>query len=133
MEECGDWLLKWRRHLSFQLEYAVARLNRMPGVAHVAKPRACFIIYCDITKLFTGPRPSEAAEYADEPEAREMALMQYLIQVHKVAIFPGLGKFFGLQGNNRYIRMSVGTSREVLKDGLDRLEGGLKAWMMVSK
>lgn len=68
-----------------------------------------------------------AAAAAKEPE---MALMTWLIETHKVAIIPGLDRFFG-PGSTGHIRVAVATSHVILSEALDRLQAGLAEWPSV--
>ncbi|GMH70481.1 hypothetical protein TrRE_jg9501 [Triparma retinervis] len=139
MEECEDWLEEWRSHVKANMAYCVQRLKAMGrlGVGkrrQVGMPEACFVIFADINDVLEKGR-EDAKKEALEMAAAEgmegklgMGLMQWLIKHHKVAIIPGLEDFFG-PGSNGHIRISVSTSREILTDGMDRLENGLIDWL----
>ncbi len=109
MERCYGWLDEFVAHLTGNRDYALARLNAMPGV-RCEKPQATFVIFPDITG--TGMEAE--------------ALVQYLLAEHRVSIVPGGEKFFG-PGSAGHVRICLATSREVLAEGLDRMEAGLRA------
>ena len=49
---------------------------------------------------------------------------EYLKREEQVAIVPGGERFFG-PGSEGHVRICLATSRELLKEGLDRIERGL--------
>ena len=53
-------------------------------------------------------------------------LVKYLAEEYKVALVPGGGFYFG-PGSEGHVRVCLATSFEILKEGLDRMEAGLKA------
>ena len=53
-------------------------------------------------------------------------LATYLREEYKVSLVPGGGFFFG-PGSEGHVRLCLATSFEILKEGLDRMEAGLKA------
>lgn len=109
LERCRDWLAAFVAHLQGNRDYALARLNAMPGI-RCRKSQGTFVLFPDITGL-----GMEAEAFA------ELARREY-----RVAVVPGGEKFFG-PGSAGHIRICLATSREVLKEGLDRLEGAAKA------
>jgi aspartate/methionine/tyrosine aminotransferase len=143
MTEAGShesgWLASWRLHLHACVLYTVTRLNAMEGViANV--PEATFVVWADVSSLLypdndgddggTHLVNDDAVATVDiEPE---FVLMQWLIHEHKVAIIPGLDRFFG-PGSIGHIRISVATSKPILDTALDRLELGIKVWPAARK
>ena len=83
----------------------------MPGVSCV-KPQATFVMFPDVSAL-----PMSAEE-----------LTEYLKKEEKVAIVPGGKQFFG-PGSEGHVRICLATSREILKEGLDRVERGIRKLM----
>jgi bifunctional pyridoxal-dependent enzyme with beta-cystathionase and maltose regulon repressor activities len=85
-------------------DYAVERLQNMPFV-RVRKPQATYLLFIDISstgissELFVSRLGTEA----------------------KLALVPGTARFFG-PGAEGYVRMCFATSREILTEGLNRLE-----------
>ncbi len=106
-ESAAPWLNQFLQHLQSQRDYAVTRLNQMPGVTcHV--PEGTFVVFPNISDL---GRPVEE-------------VVDYLRHDHGLAVVPGSPAFFG-PGALGHIRLSLATSREILAEGLDRLENGL--------
>lgn len=108
MNECFEWLDDYLVHLKANRDYTMERLSKMPGIT-CRKPQATFLVFPDITG--TGLSSSELADF--------------LMKEVKLAIVPGTKNFFG-PGAEGHIRISFATSRGILKEGLDRLERGLK-------
>ena len=79
----------------------------MPGV-RCHKPQATFVIFPDVSAF------SMTAE----------ELTGYLRREEQVAIVPGGSRFFG-PGSEGHVRICLATSREILKEGFDRIERGL--------
>jgi bifunctional pyridoxal-dependent enzyme with beta-cystathionase and maltose regulon repressor activities len=80
----------------------------MPGVK-CTKPQATFVMFPDVSEISIG---------AEE-------LVEYLKKEERLAIVPGGRQFFG-PGSEGHVRICLATSREILKEGLDRMERGLK-------
>ena len=95
-------------HLAENRDYALARLNAMPGVK-CHKSQATFVLYPDIRG--TGMDP--------------VALVELLKERYKLAIVPGGARFFG-PGSEGHVRICLSTSRELLAEGLNRLEACLR-------
>ena len=104
LDSCGYWLDLFRTHLEANRDYAVERLQNMPFV-RVRKPQATYLLFIDISstgissELFVSRLGTEA----------------------KLALVPGTARFFG-PGAEGYVRMCFATSREILTEGLNRLE-----------
>ena len=96
------------RQMAENRDYALERLAGMPGIkCHC--PQATFVIFPDITE--TGMDPVDF-----------VTLMR---EKYRVALVPGGARFFG-PGSEGHIRICLSTSREVLGEGLNRLERGLR-------
>lgn len=108
LKECYGWLDEFVAHLQSNRDYALERLNRMPGVK-CAKPQATFVMFPDVSEI-----PISAEK-----------LVEYLKKEERLAIVPGGKQFFG-PGSEGHVRICLATSREILKEGLDRMERGLK-------
>ena len=111
LDQCYGWLDQFVAHLQSNRDYAYERLNQMPGVSCV-KPQATFVMFPDVSAL-----PMSAEE-----------LTEYLKKEEKVAIVPGGKQFFG-PGSEGHVRICLATSREILKEGLDRVERGIRKLM----
>ncbi len=75
----------------------------------VERPEATYVIWINIKKTGMGSQE----------------LVDFIHEKTKVALVAGSEKMFG-PGAEGYIRLCYATSREVLKEGLDRFEKGLK-------
>lgn len=107
LNECYGWLDQFVAHLQSNRDYAYDRLIHMPGV-RCHKPQATFVIFPDVS--------------AFSMTAEELA--GYLRREEQVAIVPGGSRFFG-PGSEGHVRICLATSREILKEGFDRIERGL--------
>ena len=97
----------FRAQIAENRDYALARIEKMPGIkGH--KPQATFVLFPDITG--TGWDPVD--------------LIDVLKEKYRVALVPGGARFFG-PGSEGHIRICLSTSREVLEEGLNRLEACL--------
>lgn len=108
LEKCRYWVEAFLAHLTENRDYALERIAKMPGIC-CHKPQATFVLFPDIRAL---GMPAE--EFA-----------AFLLKKHQLAIVPGGAKFFG-PGSEGHIRICLATSREVLEEGLNRLEAGLE-------
>lgn len=97
----------FRAQIAENRDYALARIEKMPGIK-CHKPQATFVLFPDITG--TGWDPVE--------------LIDVLKEKYRVALVPGGARFFG-PGSEGHIRICLSTSREVLEEGLNRLEACL--------
>lgn len=108
MEQAYYWVDEFLLHLKGNRDYAVERLKRMP-VIKCYKPQATYLLYVDISGFsMTG------VEFTD-----------FLKENVKLAIVSGGEKFFG-PGSEGHVRICFATSRELLTEGLDRLEKGIE-------
>ena len=111
LDQCYGWLDEFVAHLQSNRDYAWERLNKMPGVSCV-KPQATFVMFPDVSGI-----PMSAEE-----------LVEYLRKEEKVSIVPGGKQFFG-PGSEGHVRICLATSREILTEGLDRVERGIRKLM----
>jgi aspartate aminotransferase len=93
-------------------KYLVERLN---GITHVScrMPQGAFYTFPNFSSYFKG-------RASDKQISDSAGLAEYLLTVAKVALVPGIAF-----GADRFIRFSYATSLEVIKEGLDRIEGAL--------
>ena len=112
LDKCYGWLDEYLEHLQSNRDYALERLNKMPGVK-CNKPQATFVLFPDISEI-----PMKAEEFAE-----------FLTREEKVSIVPGGKRYFGPRSEG-HVRICFATSKEVLKEGLDRMERGIKKIMM---
>jgi aminotransferase len=106
-QSAGDWLARFLVHLRLQRDYAVSRLNRMAKV-RCHTPEGTYVVFPDVSGLGVDIEP----------------LVADLKERHRVAVIPGSPAFFG-PGAAGHIRLSFATSRQILSQGLDRIEAGL--------
>lgn len=97
----------FRAQIAENRDHALARIEKMPGIK-CHKPQATFVLFPDITG--TGWDPVD--------------LIDVLKEKYRVALVPGGARFFG-PGSEGHIRICLSTSREVLEEGLNRLEACL--------
>ena len=107
-EKCWYWVDAFLQHLTVNKNYAVDRLNKMPGIS-CHHPQGCYLVFPDISG--TG----KSGE----------ALADHLLNNGKVAVVPGAEKWFG-PGARGHIRICISTSHSILKEGLDRIENALQ-------
>lgn len=110
LDQSYYWVEEFLEHLVGNRDYICERLNAMKGIT-CHKPQATYMVFPDITG--TG-MTSEAFE-------------AFMLEHVKLAIVPGTDKFFG-PGAEGHVRICFATSREVLEEGLNRLEKGLSIY-----
>jgi len=110
LEKCYYWVDEFMQHMQNNRDYALSRLRAMPGVKHDFTPQATFVVFPDVSGV--GMEPEE--------------LVNYLFEKYKVRIVPGGAKFFG-PGSAGHVRICLATSHEVLAEGLDRIEAGIRS------
>ncbi|CCQ96666.1 conserved hypothetical protein [[Clostridium] ultunense Esp] len=102
------WVDEFIKHLTKNRDYAYERINSMPNLS-CRKPDATYLMFINIKE--TGLSSQEFVNHMEDNA--------------KLALVPGTEEFFG-PGAEGYVRLCFATSFEVLKEGLDRLEKGLK-------
>ena len=100
---CWYWVDEFLIHLTHMRDYAVARLNAMPGV-HCTSPQATYLLFPDIS----------ATGLSSETLTEELLK-------DKLAVVPGSPRFFGPAAQG-HIRICFATSETLLRQGLDRME-----------
>lgn len=108
MDKCYYWVDEFKAHLTKNRDYAVERINSIPGI-YCEKPQATYLLFVNISS--TGLSSQEFVDFMKS----EM----------KLALVPGSDEFFG-PGSKGYVRICFATSFEILKEGLDRFEAGIK-------
>jgi aspartate/methionine/tyrosine aminotransferase len=108
INECGEWLSDFLRHLHVMRETCVSGLNAVPGFSCI-QPQGCYVAFANITA--TGKTSAE--------------IQELLFNEAKVAVVPGLRQWFG-DGAEGYIRLSFATSEKILKTALDRIRNTMK-------
>lgn len=111
MEKAYYWVEGFVAQMQKNRDYALERIAKMPGIT-CHKPQATFVLFPDVHE--TGMDPVD--------------LVDYLREKHKLSIVPGGERFFG-PGSAGHIRICLATSHELLEQGLNRLEQGLREIM----
>lgn len=107
LEKGYEWLDEFMEHIENNRDYALERLNKISRIS-CEKPQGTFVLFPNVSKI---PMSSEE-------------LTNYLLKEEKVAVVPGGEQFFG-PGSEGHIRITLATSREILKEGIDRIERGI--------
>ena len=100
---------KMRKEFEKRRDYIVERLNKMEGVSCL-KPSGAFYVFPNISNLL-------GKTYNGKTINNDTEFSEYLLETAKIAVVPGSA--FGAEG---YIRLSYATSKELIKEGMDRLE-----------
>ena len=108
LTKCEYWLDSFRDHLSHVRTTLVGELNTIPGF-HCIAPEGCYVVFTDIKQ--TGKSSQEMHEF--------------LLREAKVAVVPGLKKWFG-DGAEGYIRMSFATSEKIVSEAVGRIKSVVK-------
>ncbi|HQV93037.1 MAG TPA: PatB family C-S lyase [Anaerolineales bacterium] len=104
--QCDDWLRALRRYLTGNRDFLVEYVTHyMPG-ARVTIPDATYLGWLDFTELKLKESPFDL-----------------FMKRAKVALSDG--KIFGMGGEG-HVRLNFGTSRKILRQGLDRMCSALK-------
>ena len=104
---CDDWLKELRCYLTGNRDFLVDYVTKnMPGV-HITKPQATYLAWLDFTQL----------EFEKSP-------YDFFLEKAKVALSDGA--IFGENGKG-HVRLNFGTSRRILKQGLDRMDRALRS------
>ncbi len=105
--QCDEWLQELRQYLTGNRDFLVNYVtNRMPGV-RITVPQATYLAWLDFTQLDLKKSPYE-----------------FFFENAKVALSDGV--IFGANGAG-HVRLNFGTSRKILKQGLDRMEKALRS------
>ncbi len=109
----ADYMVKnYVEHLTKNRDMVCERINAMPMLS-CRRPEATFVVFIDVRE--TG---LSSTEFTD-----------FMMEKAKLALVPGSEQFFG-KGAEGFVRLCFATSREILSEGLDRLEKGI---MMLKK
>ncbi len=104
LNECDQWLNQFVTHLHKMREIVVSGLNNLKGVS-CYYPQGCYVAFANIS----------ATGYTSE------YLHALLLKEAKVAIVPGLPKWFGSNAEGN-IRISFATSEELLTEAMNRIK-----------
>lgn len=103
LNEGGPWLEEFLKHLQKMRDITVSSLNSIPGIS-CPSPDGCYLVFPDIRN--TGYTAAE--------------LQEKLMKEAKVAVVPGLPRWFGNQSEG-HIRICFATSEHILKEALNRV------------
>jgi cystathionine beta-lyase len=102
---CDRWLKELRRYLTDNRDFLIDFVtNKMPEV-RVTVPQATYLAWLDFTQL----------EF-------EKSAYEFFFEKAKVALSDGA--IYGENGKG-HVRLNFGTSRRILKQGLDRMHRAL--------
>jgi len=105
--QCDEWLAELRCYLTGNRDFLVDYVTRnMPGV-RITAPEATYLAWLDFTQLDL-----------------EISPYQFFFEKAKVALSDGA--IFGENGKG-HVRLNFGTSRKILKQGLDRMSTALRS------
>jgi len=105
--QCDDWLKELRYYLTGNRDFLVDYVTQnMPGV-QITVPDATYLAWLDFTQLGLEPSP-----------------YSFFMEKAKVALSDG--GMYGEDGKG-HVRLNFGTSRKILKQGLDRMLNALHA------
>ena len=104
--KCGEWHRELVAHLEGNRDYMEAFVKERMPKAHMDHPEGTYIFWID----FRG--------YGFNDET----LTDFLVNEAKVALDPGT--WFGVEGDG-FARLNIGTTRAMLKEGLERNAGPL--------
>lgn len=102
------WVSHFLDHLKEVRDYAVERLNEIEGI-ECHSPQGTYLLFPNIQSLGI-----------DEDE-----LATFLLNEGRVAVVPGSPKWFG-PGAKGHIRICFSTSKEIVAEGINRIEESLK-------
>lgn len=104
--KCGEWHKELMAHLEGNRDYMEAFVKERMPKAHMDHPEGTYIFWID----FRG--------YGFNDET----LTDFLVNEAKVALDPGT--WFGVEGDG-FARLNIGTTRAMLKEGLERIADAL--------
>ena len=107
LREVGEEVAAMREEYRRRRDLVIRRLNEMPGVECVP-PAGSFYAFPRVDRHYRGDRQGS------------VAFAEYLLEAARVAVVPGVAF-----GDDRHIRLSFACSREMLRDGLDRMAQAL--------
>jgi bifunctional pyridoxal-dependent enzyme with beta-cystathionase and maltose regulon repressor activities len=108
LNECPDWLNAFVAHLQNMRNLSLKELETIPGFSCLA-PQGCYLLFCNIEK--TGLNSSE--------------LQQLLFEEAKVAVVPGLPRWFGEKAEG-HVRICFSTSEVLLKEAFGRIRAAMR-------
>ena len=102
---CDGWLKALRKYLTSNRDFVIDYVTKhMPGV-RITVPQATYLTWLDFTPLDLQPSPYD-----------------FFFEKARVALVDGI--LYGENGRG-HVRLNFGTSRKILKQGLDRMNRAL--------
>ena len=109
------WLNDFVRHLQKMRDFCISQIEEMPNISCYT-PQGCYLLFCNIS--------GNGLSSTD--------LQQKMLINAKVAVVPGLPKWFGTAAEG-YIRICFSTSEEVLKEAFHRMKPFFQNLQKISK
>jgi cystathionine beta-lyase len=104
---CDAWLKALRSYLTDNRDFLVSYVTKYLPMLRVTIPDATYLAWLDCSELSLRPSPSE-----------------FFLEKAHVALSDG-GKFGG--ESKEFVRWNFGTSRKILKQGLDRIRKAIQS------
>jgi cystathionine beta-lyase len=105
--ECDEWLKELRGYLTGNRDFLIDEVTKQMPEVRITKPDATYLAWLDFTQLNLEKSPFE-----------------FFFEKAKVALVDGI--IYGEQGKG-HARINFGTSRKILKQGLDRMHKALRS------
>jgi cystathionine beta-lyase len=105
--QCDDWLKELRRYLTGNRDFLIDFVTKNMPEVRITLPQATYLAWLDFTQLDLEKSPYE-----------------FFFEKAKVALSDGA--IFGENGKG-HVRLNFGTSRRILKQGLDRMDQALRS------
>lgn len=103
---CDGWLRELRRYLTGNRDFVIDYVTKQWPQVRITMPKATYLAWLDFTQLDLQPSPYE-----------------FFFEKAKIALVDGA--IYGENGKG-HVRLNFGTSRRILKQGLDRMNRVLK-------
>lgn len=103
--QCDGWLRELRRYLTDNRDFLVDYVTKKWPQVRITVPEATYLAWLDFTQF----------ELMNSP-------FQFFFEKARVALSDG-----ALFGEKGHVRLNFGTSRKILKQGLDRMQKALQA------
>lgn len=104
LEKCDYWLTGFVNHTQNMRDLLVREINAIPNLSCTA-PDGCYVAFVNI----------------QETNKTSQEVYEILLNEAKVAVVPGLEKWFG-KGAEGYIRICFSTSEAILLEGISRIK-----------
>lgn len=103
LTDAGPWLSSFVHHLQKMRDFCLEQIQQIPLIsAH--SPQGCYLLFCQIS----------------ETQKSSIEIQQLLLEGAKVAVVPGLPKWFGTKSDG-FIRVCFSTSEETLREAFSRM------------